>query len=118
MLFELIMQQSYLCNQFDFKFYQIATITTGLPIKFVLQISAKLYLDLNNFPYIVRCRNVKKDGTNMPEVNACKTTVNLLFNSLFKEVIVSSKGTADFKAVSIKCQDMSVDKACFGSMSL
>ena len=89
MLFEPVMQQSYLQKQFDRKFHPIATITLVSPIEFFVKNAAKLYLDLNNSRYIVRCRIVKKDGTNMPAANACKSgVVNLLLHSLFKEVTV------------------------------
>ena len=38
---------------------------------------------------MVRCRIVKKDGTNMPAADACKSgEVNLLLHSLFEEVTV------------------------------
>ena len=89
MLFEPVMQQSYLQKQFDRKFHPIATITPGSPIEFFVKNAAKLYLDLNNSRYMVRCRIVKKDGTNMPAADACKSgVVNLLLHSMFKEVTV------------------------------
>ena len=37
MLFEPIMQQSFLQKQFDRKFHQIATITPGSPIEFFVK---------------------------------------------------------------------------------
>ena len=60
MLFELVMQQSYLQKQFDRKFHLIATITLWSPIEFFVNNGAKLYLDLNNSLFMVRCRIVKK----------------------------------------------------------
>ena len=87
MLFEPVMQQSYLQKQFNRKFHPIATITPGSPIEFFVKNAAKLYLDLNNSRFMERCRIVKKDGTNMPAADACKSgVVNLLLHSLFKEV--------------------------------
>ena len=89
MLFEPVMQQPYLQKQFDRKFHPIATITPGSPIEFFVKNAAKLYLDLNNSRYLVRCRIVKKDGTNMPATDACKSgVVNLILHSMFKEVTV------------------------------
>ena len=89
MLFEPVMQQSYLQKQFDRKFHPIATITPGSPIKFFVKNAAKLYLDLSNSRYMVRCQIVKKDETNMPAGDGCKSgVVNLLLHSMFKEVTV------------------------------
>ena len=54
MLFEPIMQQSYLQNEFVRKFHPIATIQPGSPIEFLAKNSEKLYLDLNNSRIMVR----------------------------------------------------------------
>ena len=54
MLFEFIMQQSYLQNKFVCKFHPIATIQLGSPIKFLVNNSEKLYFDLNNSRIMVR----------------------------------------------------------------
>ena len=43
MLFEPVMQQSYLQKQFDPKFHPIATIMPGSPIEFFVNNAAKLY---------------------------------------------------------------------------
>ena len=92
MLFEPVMQQSYLQKQFGFKFHPIATITPGSPIEFFVKTAAKLYLDLNNSRFMVRCRIVKKNGTNMFAADACISgVVNLLLHSLFKKVTVLLK---------------------------
>ena len=92
MLFEPVMQQSYLQEQFDRKFHPIATITPGSPIEFFVKNAAKLYLDLNNSRLMVRCRIVKKGKTNMPAADACKSgVITLLLHSLFKEVTVLFK---------------------------
>ena len=89
MLFEPVMQLSYLQKQFDRKLHPIATIIPGSPIKFFVKNASKLYLDLNNSRYIVRCRIVKKDETNMAAAYACKSSLeNLLLHSLSKEVTV------------------------------
>ena len=89
MLFEPIMQQSYLQNEFVHKFHPIATIQPGSPIEFLVKNSKKLYLDLNNSRIMVRLQIQKKDKSPMPAANACVTgTVNLLLHSLFKEVTV------------------------------
>ena len=87
MLCEPVMQQSYLQKLFDRKFHPIATITPESPIEIFVKNAAKLYLDLNNSLFMVRCRIVKKDGTNMFTADVCKSgVVNLLMHSLFKEV--------------------------------
>ena len=58
-------------------------------MEFVVINAAKLDLDLNNSRFMVRCRIVKNDGTNMPAADACKSgVVNLLLHSLLKEVTV------------------------------
>ena len=89
MLCKPVMQQSYLKKQFDRKFHPIATITPGSPIKLFVKNAAKLYLDLNNFRFMVRCRIVKKDETYMPAADACKSgVVNLLLHLLFRKVTV------------------------------
>ena len=90
MLFEPVMQQSYLQKLFYRKFHQkIATITPRSPIEFFVKNAAKLYLNLNNSRFMVRCQIVKKDGTNMPAADACKSgVVNLLLHSFFKKVTV------------------------------
>ena len=54
MLFEPIMQQSYLQNEFVRKFHPIANIQPGSPIVFLVKNSEKLYLDLNNSRIMVR----------------------------------------------------------------
>ena len=70
MLFEPIMQQSYLQNEFVRKFHPIATIQPGSPIEFFVKNFEKLYLDLNNSRFMVRLQIQKKDGTPMPAANA------------------------------------------------
>ena len=88
-LFEPVLKQSYLQKQFACQFHPIATITPGSPIEFFVKNAAKLYLDLKNSRFMVRCRIVKKDGTNMSAADADKSgVVNLLLDSLFKEVTV------------------------------
>ena len=54
MLFEPVMQQSFLKNEFVRKFHPIATIQPGSPIEFFVKNSEKLYLDLNNSRIMVR----------------------------------------------------------------
>ena len=89
MLFEPVMQQLYLQKKFDRKFHPIATITPGSLIEFFVKIAAKLYLDLNNSRFMVGFRIVKKDGTNMPAADACKSgVVNLRLHLLFQVVTV------------------------------
>jgi hypothetical protein len=89
MLFQPIMQQSYLQKEFDRKFSPIATIQPGSPIEFLVKASEKLYLDLNSSRIVVRGQIVKKDGTALGDAAACKTgAVNLLLHSLFKDVTV------------------------------
>ena len=89
MLFQPVMQQSFLQKEFDRKFHPIATIQPGAPIEFLVKNSEKLYLDLNSSRIMVRCQVQKKDNTAMPDAAACKTgVVNLLLHSLFKDVIV------------------------------
>ena len=89
MLFQPIMQQSYLQKEFDRKFHPIATIQPGSPIEFLVKNSEKLYLDLNSSRMIVRCQVLKKDNTAMPDKTTCKTgAVNNLLHSLFKDVTV------------------------------
>ena len=89
LLFEPVMQQSYLQKQFARKFYPIEPITLGSLIEFLLKNSQKLYLDLNNSRIMVQCRIVKTDGNPMPANDACRTAaVNNLLHSLFKEVTV------------------------------
>ena len=46
-LFQTVMQKSYLQNEFSRRFYPIATIQPGSPIEFLVKNSEKLYLDLN-----------------------------------------------------------------------
>ena len=60
MLFQPIMQQSYLQKEFDRKFHPIATIQPGSPIEFLVKNSEKLYLDLNSSRMMVRCQVVKE----------------------------------------------------------
>ena len=48
MLFQPVMQQSFLQKEFDRKFHPIATIQPGAPIEFLVKNSEKLYLDLNS----------------------------------------------------------------------
>ena len=89
MLFEPVMQQTFLQKEFDRKFHPIATIQPASPIEFFVKNSEKLYLDLNSSRIMVRCQVQKKDGTPMPDAAACKTgAVNLLLHSIFKEVTV------------------------------
>ena len=89
MLFQPIMQQSYLQKEFDRKFSPIATIQPGSPIEFLVKNSEKLYLDLNSSRIMVRCQVLKKDNAAMPAAATCKTgAVNLLLHSLFKDVTV------------------------------
>ena len=86
-LFEPVMQQSYHHKQFDRNSHLITTITFGSPIEFFVKNATKLYLDLNNSRFVVRCRIVKKDETNMRIADACKSYIaNLLLRSIFKEV--------------------------------
>ena len=93
MLFQPVMQQSYLQNEFDRRFHPIATIQPGSPIEFLVKNSEKLYLDLNSSRIVVRLQVLKKDGSNMPAADDCKTgTVNSLLHSLFKEVTVQLNG--------------------------
>ena len=89
MLFEPVMQQTFLQKEFDRKFHPIATIQPASPIEFFVKNSEKLYLDLNSSRIMVRCQVQKKDGTAMPDAAASKTgAVNLLLHSIFKEVTV------------------------------
>ena len=89
MLFEPVMQQSYLQKQFYRKFHPIAAITSGSPIEFFVKNAPKLYLALDNSRFMLRCRIVKNDETNMPADDVCKSgVVNLLLHLLFKEVTV------------------------------
>ena len=60
MLFEPLMQQSYIQKQFYRNYHPIATITSGSQIEFLEKNSQKLYLDLNNSRIMVRCRIVNK----------------------------------------------------------
>ena len=61
MLFQPVMQQSYLQNEFDRRFHPIATIQPGSPIEFLVKNSEKLYLDLNSSRIVVRLQVQKKD---------------------------------------------------------
>ena len=89
MLFQPIMQQSYLQKEFDRKFSPIATIQPGSPIEFLVKASEKLYNDLNSSRIVVRCQFLKKDNTPLGDAAACKSgAVNLLLHSLFKDVTV------------------------------
>ena len=88
MLFQPIMQQSYIQKEFDRKFHPIATIQPGSPIEFIVKNSEKLYLDLNSSRIMVRCQVLKKDNSALPDAAGCKTgAINLLLHSLFKDVI-------------------------------
>jgi len=89
MLFQPVMQQSFLQKEFDRRFHPIATIQPGSPIEFLVTNSEKLYLDLNSSRIMVRCQVQKKDNSAMPAVADCKTgAVNLLLHSIFKDVTV------------------------------
>ena len=89
MLFQPVMQQSFLQKEFDRRFHPIATIQPGAPIEFLVKNSEKLYLDLNSSRIMVRCQVQKKDNSAMPGVADCNTgAVNLLLHSIFKDVTV------------------------------
>ena len=89
MLFQPVMQQSFLQKEFDRRFHPIATIQPGSQIEFLVKNSEKLYLDLNSSRIMVRCQVKKKDGSAMPDAATCKTiAVNLLLHSIFKDVTV------------------------------
>ena len=73
MLFQPVMQQSFLQKEFDRRFRPIATIQPGAPIEFLVKNSEKLYLDLNSSRIMVRCQVQKKDNSAMPDLAACNT---------------------------------------------
>lgn len=89
MLFEPVMQQTYLLTEFDRIYHPIASIQPGAPIEFFVKNAEKLYLDLNNSFLRIRLQIKKKDNTNMPGANDVKTApINNFMHSLFKDVTV------------------------------
>ena len=89
MLFDPVMQQSYLVKEFNADFKPVSAINPGSPIEFSVPKSEKNYLDLNNSWMVVTVQVVKPDGTAFGHANAIKTsTANLLLHTLFKDVSV------------------------------
>ena len=94
MLFEPVMQQSYLLNEFDISYQPLAALQPGAPIEFFVKNSSQLYLDLNNTRLNVEVQILKDDNTKIPSdvANAHTAPANLLLHTLFKEVTVQLNG--------------------------
>ena len=88
-----VMQQSYLIKEFEREFAPVAAITPGAPIEFNIPQAEKLYHDLNDSRLRLRLKITKKDGTNLDALANVKTApINLLLQTLFKDVIIQLNG--------------------------
>ena len=89
-LFESIMQQNVIENEFNREYAPLETIQPGMAIEFTVKSANDLYLDLNNSRLLVIAKITKADGTNID----ANTTgpINLTQHSMFREIGLEFNG--------------------------
>ena len=89
-LFESIMQQNVIKNDFNSKYALLASIQPGMAIEFTIKSANDLYLDLNNTRLHVIAKVTKADGTNIDANTAAP--INLTLHSMFREIGLEFNG--------------------------
>ena len=89
-LFDSIMQQNIIENEFNLEYASLATIQHGAPIEFMVKGSNELYLDLKNSRLHVLAKITNADGSNI-EANTAGP-INLPLHSMFREISVELNG--------------------------
>lgn len=84
-LFALILQQTFVLNEFDCKFVPLASIKPGEPMEFNLKGADNLYLDFKELSLLVNVNITNAVGTKLPNA-ATVSPVNLSFYSLFRKI--------------------------------
>ena len=91
MLFEPVMIQNYLHDEFDRDYAPIAAIQHGALIEFNISGATQLYCDLNNL--LVRVRARVTDAANQPPDNSHHPgVVNDPFNSMWRDQTLTLNG--------------------------
>ena len=83
-LFESIMQQTVIKNEFNRDHFPLATIKPGMAIEFTVKCANDLYLDLNNSRLHVLVKITKAEKTNIYANIAAPIT--LTPHSMFREI--------------------------------
>ena len=91
MLFDPIMVQNYLHDEFTRDFSPIAAIQHGAPIEFNITGATQLYNDLNNSVLRVRARIVDA-ADHAPDQNVHPSVVNNAFNSMWRDQTLTLNG--------------------------
>ena len=91
MLFEPVMIQNYLHDEFDLDYAPIAAIQHGAPIEFNIIGATQLYCDLNNLLVRVRAR-VMDAADHPPDANHHPSVVNDQFNSMWRDQTLTLNG--------------------------
>jgi len=89
-LFQGIMSQGILLNEYNTDHFPIATIQAGAPIEIFVKGADGVYLDLNESYLTVQAKITKADGGN-PDAHTVGP-INLPLHSMFKEVPVQLNG--------------------------
>ena len=89
-LFELIMQQNVIENEFNREYALLATIQPGMAIEFTVKSANDLYLDLNNSRLHVIAKITKADGANIDANTA--VIIKLTMHSMFREIELEFNG--------------------------
>ena len=86
-LFDPVMTQLGLLNEYDRSFSPKAAIKKGTPIEFIIKGAAQQYMDLNAVKMRVKCKIVNADGSNLAAAdNPLVGPVNNILHSMFQEV--------------------------------
>ena len=91
MLFEPVMIQNYLHDEFNRDYAPIAAIQHGAPIEFNISGATQLYCDLNNLLVRVRAR-VTDAANHLPDGNYHPRVVNDPFNSMWRDQTLTLNG--------------------------
>ena len=91
MLFEPVMIQNYLHDEFDRDYAPIAAIQHGAPIEFNISGATQHYCDLNNLLVRVRAR-VTDAANHPPDNNHHPGVVNDPFNSMWRDQTLTLNG--------------------------
>jgi hypothetical protein len=97
-LFDPVMTQLGLLNEYDRSFSPKAAIAKGMPIEFIIKGAAQQYMDLNAVKMRVKCKIVKPDGSNLAAADVpIVGPVNNILHSMFQEVglILGTKPVSD-----------------------
>ena len=89
-LFESIMQQNVIENDFNPEYAPLEIIQPGIAIEFTVMDANDLYLDLNNLRLHVLAKITKADGTNIDANTAAP--INLTLHSMFREIGLELNG--------------------------